>query len=277
MAAENVKGSSARRFLTHLVLILFATFALAPFLWMVVASLKPLAEVEDGSFWPSQWRLDNYAQVFQQIPFARYYFNSIFVALWTTFLVVVTSSMAAFSFARLQWPGRDTLFKGYLATMMIPGLVTMIPNYSLMIRLHLLDSYQGMIIPASFSAFGTFMLRQFMMSVHPSLDEAAEMDGARPWQVYWEVLMPLCKPGLVTLAIFTFMGAYGSFFWPLIMIKSDHLRTLPIGMLYFNTDYGRQTNLLMAASVMNVIPLVVLFIAGQRFFVRGIMLGGVKG
>jgi len=146
-----------------------------------------------------------------------------------------------------------------------------------LIRFHLLDSYQGMIIPASFSAFGTFMLRQFMMSVHPALDEAAEMDGARPWQVYWDVLMPLCKPGLVTLAIFTFMGAYGSFFWPLIMIKSDHLRTLPIGMLYFNTDYGRQTNLLMAASVMNVIPLVVLFIAGQRFFVRGIMLGGVKG
>jgi ABC-type glycerol-3-phosphate transport system permease component len=277
MAAENVKGTTARKVATHVTLLFLAAFALAPFVWMVLASLKPLTEVESGKLLPTVWRFDNYPAVFQQVAFAKYYFNSVFIAAWTTFLVVLTSSMAGFSFARLQWPGREKLFQLYLATMMIPGLVTMIPNYTLMVKLQLLDSYQGMIIPASFSAFGTFMLRQFMMSVHPSLDEAAEMDGARPWQVYWNVIMPLCKPGLVTLAIFTFMGAYGSFFWPLIMVKSDHLRTLPIGMLYFNTDYGRQTNLLMAASVMNVIPLVVLFIAGQRFFVKGIMLGGVKG
>ena len=121
------------------------------------------------------------------------------------------------------------------------------------------------------------MLRQFMMSIHPALDEAAEMDGATPWQIFWDVLMPLCKSGLVTLTIFTFMGSYGSFFWPLVVVKSEHLRTLPIGMMYFDSNYGRQTNLLMAASVMNIIPLIVLFIAGQKYFVKGIMLGGVKG
>ena len=265
------------QWLIHLCLIGLALFSLAPFLWMVLTSMKPLVEVEKLNPIPTKWKFDNYLEVFKQIPFARYYFNSVFVAAWSTFLVVLTSSMAAYSFARLRWPGRDSVFRLYLGTMMIPGLVTMIPNYSLMVKFQLLDSYAGLIIPASFSAFGTFMLRQFMMSVHPSLDESAEMDGATPWQVFWDVIMPLCRPGVITLAIFTFMGSYGSFFWPLIMVKSEHLRTLPVGMLYFDSLYGRQTNLLMAASVMNVIPLIVLFVVGQRFFVKGIMLGAVKG
>ncbi|HEY0867866.1 MAG TPA: carbohydrate ABC transporter permease, partial [Fimbriimonas sp.] len=248
-----------------------------PFTWMVLASLKELKEVESPRLLPTIWHFDNYHQVFEQVPFARYYFNSVFIAAWVTFLVVLTSAMAAYAFARIEWPGRDTLFKFYLGTMMIPGLVTMIPNYSLMVKLQLLDSYQGLIVPAAFSAFGTFMLRQFMLSIHPSLDEAAEIDGASPWKIFWDVVAPLAKPGLATLAIFTFMGSYGSFFWPLIMVKSEHLRTLPIGMMYFDSVYGRQTNLIMAASTMSVVPLVLLFILGQRFFVRGIMLGGVKG
>ncbi len=277
MAAENMRGAKGRSFWTHVVLISLSLFALAPFAWMVLASLKPLSEVESVNPVPTEWRWDNYAKVFEQVPFARYYFNSVFVAAWVTVLVVLTSAMAGYAFARLRWPGRDLLFRAYLGTMMIPGLVTMIPNYSLMVNMKLLDSFQGLVIPAAFSAFGTFMLRQFMMSVHPALDEAAEIDGARPWQIFWDIVMPLCKPGLATLAIFTFMGSYGSFFWPLIMVKSEHLRTLPIGMLFFDTVYGRQTNLLMAASVMNVIPLVALFVAGQKFFVRGILLGGVKG
>jgi multiple sugar transport system permease protein len=185
--------------------------------------------------------------------------------------------MAGFAFARLRWPFRDGVFRLYLATMMIPGVVTMIPNYTLMVWLHLLDSYTGLIVPAAFSAFGTFLLRQFMLTIPPALDEAAAMDGASPWQVFWEVILPLARPGLITLAIFTFMGNYGSFFWPLILIKSEHLRTLPIGMLFFDTNYGRQTNLIMAASVMNIIPLIILFVVSQRFLVRGIQLGAVKG
>lgn len=277
MAADNIKGEKTKKLTTHVVLWVLAAISLLPFFWMVLASLKTLTEVEQLNPIPSVWHWENYAKVFEQVPFARYYFNSVFIAAWCTFLVVLTSSMAAFVFARLQWPGRDHVFRLYLATMMIPGLVTTIPNFSLMVKLQLLDSYQGLIIPASFSAFGTFMLRQFMMSIHPALDESAEVDGARPWQIFWDIVMPLCRPGLVTLAIFTFMGQYGSLFWPLILVKSDALRTLPIGMMYFDSQYGRQTNLMMAASVMNIIPLVVLFVAGQKFFVKGIMLGGVKG
>jgi len=261
----------------HIALVLLSVMALMPFVWMVLASFKELADVESPNLLPSNWHPENYAEVFRQIKYAQYYFNSAFIAAWVTFLTLVTSSMAAYSFARIQWPGRDSIFRLYLATMMIPGLVTMIPNFSLMVQLRLLDSYTGLIVPAAFSAFGTFMLRQFMMSIHPSLDEAAEIDGAKPWQIFWDVVMPLCKPGLATLGIFTFMGSYGSFFWPLILVKSDHLRTLPIGMMYFDGVNGRQTNLIMAASVMSIIPLILLFIAGQKFFVKGIMLGGVKG
>jgi ABC-type glycerol-3-phosphate transport system permease component len=271
-------GYRTGRFIaSHGVLAAMALTMLMPFLWMVLASFKPLEEVEQLNPFPTVWHPENYAKVFEQIPFARYYFNSVFVAAWVTFLQCLTSAMAAYAFARLRWRGRDAVFRLYLATLMIPGVVTMIPNYALMVKLHLLDSYLGLIVPAAFSAFGTFLLRQFMLTIPPSLDEAAAMDGASPWQIFWDLILPLARPGLITLAIFTFMGNYGSFFWPLILIKSEHLRTLPIGMLFFDTNYGRQTNLIMAASVMNIIPLILLFVVSQRFLVRGIQLGAVKG
>jgi multiple sugar transport system permease protein len=177
----------------------------------------------------------------------------------------------------MRWLGRDKVFQLYLATMMIPGAVTMIPNYTMMVKMGLLDSFAGLIIPSAFGAFGVFMLRQFMITIPTALDEAAEIDGASPARIFWDVILPLARPGLITLAIFTFMGNYGSFTWPLIMIKSEHLRTLPIGMLFFDTVYGRQTNLIMAASVMNIIPLIILFVTTQKYLVKGIQLGAVKG
>ncbi|MDB5324480.1 MAG: L-arabinose transport system permease protein AraQ [Phycisphaerales bacterium] len=281
MTPARTTAGKARRMLaavlTHGLLLLLAALTLGPFLWMIVTSFKSLAEVDRTSSLPAVWQWRNYGQVFREIAFARYYFNSVLVALWVTFLQCVTSSLAAFAFARLKWRGRDSVFKLYLATMMIPGVVTMIPNYALMVKLHLLDSYAGLIVPAAFGAFGTFLLRQFMIGIHPALDESAAIDGAGPWTTYSQIILPLVKPGLATLAIFTFLGTYTSFFWPLVMIKSDHLRTLPIGMLYFDSVYGKQTNLLMAASVMNVVPLIIVFAIAQKQLVRGIQLGAVKG
>jgi ABC-type glycerol-3-phosphate transport system permease component len=265
------------KFGIHLILILIAITTLAPFLWMLLTSFKPLAEVESNSPIPTIWQPWNYLEVFKQVPFARYYANSVFIAAWVTFLTVLTSSLAAFAFARLEWKGRNQVFQLYLATMMIPGVVTMIPNYTLMVWLRLMDTYAGLIVPAAFSAFGTFLLRQFMITIPKALDEAATLDGATPWQVYWEVIMPLARSGLITLAIFTFMGNYGSFFWPLIMVKSESLRTLPIGMMYFDGLYGRMTNLLMAASVMSILPPALLFVVLQKYIVKGIQLGAVKG
>lgn len=262
---------------SHLALGLMALTMLAPFLWMLLCSFKPLSEVESPNPVPVSWQPGNYPRVFEQIPFARYYFNSILIAAWVTFLQCITSAMAAYAFSRLRWRGRDTVFKLYLATLMIPGVVTMIPNYTIMVNLGLLDSYIGLIVPAAFSAFGTFLLRQFMLTLPSSLDEAAAIDGASHWRIFWDVIMPLARPGLITLGIFTLLGNFGSFFWPLVMIKSEYLRTLPIGMLYFDSIYGRQTNLLMAASVMNVIPLIILFVVAQKHIVKGIQLGAVKG
>lgn len=262
---------------SHLLLTILSITTLLPFLWMVLASFKPLDELEQLNPIPRAWRPGNYLKVFDKIPFHLYYFNSLFVAAWVTFLTCLTSAMAAYAFARLRWRGRDQVFRLYLATLMIPGVVVMIPNFTLMVKMHLLDSYLGLIVPASFSAFGTFLLRQFMLTIPPSLDESAAIEGASHWQIFWDIIMPLARPGLITLAVFTFMGNYMSFFWPLILVKSEHLRTLPIGMLYFDTLYGRQTNLIMAASVMNIIPLIVFFIVSQKFIIKGIQLGAVKG
>jgi len=277
-APHKDEGSRGRSTLIyHVLLVVMAMTTVLPFVWMVLASFKPQAEIESINPFPSRWHPENYPAVFQQIPFARYYLNSFFIACWVTFLQCLTSAMAAYAFARIQWRGRDTVFKLYIATMMIPGVVTMIPNYTLMVKLGLLDSYAGLIIPASFSAFGTFLLRQFMLTIPQSLDEAASIDGASHWQIFWNVIMPMTRPGLITLSIFVFLGNYRSFFWPLILIKSEYLRTLPIGMLYFDSIYGKQTNVLMAATLMCIIPLIILFITGQKFIVKGIQLGAVKG
>jgi len=273
--------STGRFYVSHAFLIAVALTMLLPFLWMIFASFKPMNEIEQFRLnpLPVEWHPENYTDVLnnKDISFKRYYFNSVFVAAWVTLLSCFTSSLAAFAFARMRWPGRDLVFKLYLGTMMIPGVVTMIPNYTLMVKLHLLDSYTGLIVPAAFTAFGTFLLRQFMLTIPRSLDEAATIDGASYWQVFADVILPLARPGLIVLAIFTFMGNYGSFFWPLVLIKSEHLRTLPIGMLYFDTMYGRQTNLIMAASVMNIVPLILLFVLLQKYLVQGIQLGAVKG
>lgn len=280
METRGVPRTAGKVALSHAVLLVLALSTLTPFLWMVLASFKPLKEIE-GTLNPfpsaGHWQPSNYVKVFEQIRFARYYFNSIFIASWVTVLQTLTSAMAAYAFSRLRWRGRDQVFKLYLATLMVPGVVTMIPNYALMVKLHLLDNYLGLIVPASFSAFGTFLLRQFMMGIPRAMDEAASIDGASHWRIFWDVILPLARPGLITLAIFTFMGSYGSFFWPLILVKSDALRTLPIGMLYFDSVYGKQTNLIMAASVMNITPLIILFVTTQKYLVKGIQLGGVKG
>ena len=263
----------------HLALVSVSLCLILPFVWMVLTSLKPLAEVGGENWLPSSplWR--NYLDVFrtEEILFGRWYWNSVFVAAWVTFLQVFTSSLAAFSFSRIRWPGRDRVFVMYLATMMLPGLVMMIPNYQVMVKLGLVDSYPGLVLPASFSAFGTFLLRQFMLTIPSTLDEAAEIDGAGAWRLYWEIILPLSRPGLITLTIFTFIGNYHSFFWPIVMLKSVHRYTLPIGLLFFDSTRGQSTHLLMAAITMSVLPMVVVFVVLQKHLVRGIQLGAVKG
>ncbi len=277
-----------RSLIKHVGLILIAICMAVPFLWMLGTSIKPHHEVENLSLVPKQPQPENYAIVLRQAPepytgkfldldFPKWYFNSVFIAAWVTVLQVLTSSMAAYAFARLQWPGRDKVFLLYLGTMMIPGMVTMLPNYQIMVGLNLVNTYQGLIIPAAFSAFGTFLLRQFMIGIPRSYDEAAEIDGANHLQTFLDVILPMARPGLVALSIFTFLGNFQSFFWPLVMVKDDAMRTIPVGLLSFNGQYGQQTELIMAATVMNVVPLIILFVVMQKQLISGIQLGGVKG
>ncbi|MCX7016257.1 MAG: carbohydrate ABC transporter permease [Candidatus Sumerlaeota bacterium] len=261
----------------HVVLALMGATMGLPFLWMVLTSLKTVPEVGLENWLPAapQWR--NYAEVFKVISFARFYWNSIFVSSWITFLQVLTSALAAFSFARLRWPGRDRVFFLYLSTMMVPPMVMMLPAYQIAITLRLVDTFPGLIIFGAFSPFGTFLLRQFMLTLPTELDEAAEIDGASKWRVFWDVILPLARPGLITLAIFTFVGSYQSMTWPLVMLRSMHKYTLPIGLMFFDSTRGQATHLLMAAVTMSVLPMIVLFVLLQRYLVRGIQLGAIKG
>jgi len=269
-------------------LCLLAVIMSIPFIWMVGASFKPRAEVEEINIIPRNPTARNYPVVLDAEPdpatgkllgmrFGRWYFNSVMMATCITLLQVFTSAMAAYAFSRMHWKGRDKVFLLYLGTMMIPGVVTMIPNFQVMVYFGFLNSYRGLIVPAAFTAFGTFLLRQFMLSIPKSLDEAAKIDGANHWMIFWNVIMPLARPGLIALAIVVFLGAYQSFFWPLIMLTDDQLYPMSVGMLFLDNTYGRQTEYIMAATVMNVIPLIIIFCIFQKFMVKGLQLGGVKG
>lgn len=282
--------AGTRGLVFYLLLCTGAFLMTLPFVWMVFGSFKPRIEAEEVHFVPHVWQPENYEIVLRLAPdkitgelldikFGRFYYNSIFVTLAVTLIQLVTCAMAAYAFSRIRWAARDKVFFLYLATLMIPGVVLMIPNFQLMVLFGMVDTYRGLIIPAAFagSAFGTFLLRQFMLTIPRSLDEAAAIDGASHWQIFWDLILPLSRAGLVTLAIFTILANYQSFFWPLVMLRTEELFPLPIGLLQLDTSYGKQTELILAATVMATVPLIVIFVAAQRVIVRGIQLGAVKG
>ncbi|UCD55680.1 MAG: carbohydrate ABC transporter permease [Candidatus Omnitrophota bacterium] len=273
-----------KKFFVYILLSLGALTMILPFLWMISTSLKPYSSVfifniADIKWIPKPVCWKNYLDVWKVVPFARFYINSIFVTSCVTFGQVATSSLAAYSFARLRFPGRDKLFFAYLATMMIPGSVTMIPVFALMRIFGWIDTYKALIIPAVFTAYGTFLLRQFFITIPRDLEDAAKIDGCSLWGIFWNVILPLSKTALATLTIFVALGNWVSFMWPLLVTNSIAKRTLPIGLAYFQELYQHaQPNwgLLMAGSVVATIPLIVIFIFNQRFFVEGIKLTGMK-
>jgi len=267
------------RGLLYLVLISGALFALLPFAWMASTSLKSLPEV---ARWPIQWipsdpQWQNYATVFDHVPFLRFYANTIFVTLLRTLGLLITSSMAGYAFARLRFPGRDVLFLIYLGTMMVPGQVTIIPRFITMRLLHWIDSYQALIVPGLFSAFGVFLMRQFFMGIPRSLDDAAVLDGATHLDIFWRVCLPLSVPALATAVIFAFVGSWNDFLWPLIIINSVEKLVLSVGLSHFQDLYYTEWALLMAASMMAMAPVLLVYVLAQRYFVQGIALTGIKG
>jgi multiple sugar transport system permease protein len=261
----------------HLLLIFFGAFILLPFLIMLVASLAPREDILRRSFDVARFSLDNYVETFRVVPFGRYYLNSIIVSIGTVALQLLVASLAAFAFARLRFRGRDGLFLLYLATLMIPFQVTMIPNFILIRFLGWFNSYQALILPSAFSVFSTFLLRQYFLGLPLDYDEAARIDGASSWRIWWQVILPLSGPVLATLTIFNFQGAWNDFLWPLVIIRSPQMRTIPIGLSSFQGQYNTEWHLLMAGSVVALLPVLIIYILGQNWFVRGITLSGMGG
>ncbi len=263
----------------HAILIGGSAFMLLPFIWMLSTSLK---EPRDIFTYPPIWipsRLvwENYSEAISAMPFGRFYLNSFVVAVSVTFLQILTSSLAAFAFARLRFRGREALFLLYLATLMIPFQVTMIPNFIVIRFLGWYDSYQALILPTAFSAFSTFLLRQYFLGIPMDLDEAARMDGASSWRIWWQVIMPLSGPVIAALTVFIFLGSWNNFLWPLVITTSLEMRTLPVGLSAFQGQYNVQWHLLMAGAVIALIPVLVVYVAAQKWFVRGITLSGMGG
>ncbi len=242
-----------------------------------------LLKEADATVFPPIWLppyldLDGYFGVFTVQPFGRYILNSAVVAVTVMAAQLVTASLGAYAFARLQFPGRDKLFLLYLATMLIPAEVTIVPTFVLVSRVRLVDSLAGLIVPGLFSVFTTFLLRQFLLTIPFELEDAAKMDGAGYLRRYAQIVMPLSQPALATAAIFIFIGTWRSFLWPLILIRTRELRTVPIGMAAIQQEQGHtDVPQLMAGSVMAIVPVIMVFLCLQRFYIEGVAMSGIKG
>lgn len=262
----------------HLLIYAAALATVAPFIWMALASFKSLDEilVYPPKWLPDEFQIENYLDAFRAAPFARFYFNSVVVAVAVTLGQLITCSMAAFAFARLKFWGREALFLIFLGTMMIPGQVTMIPGFMVLHWLGWIDSYKALIVPGLASAFGTFLLRQFFLTIPRELEDAAYIDGCSRAGVLWRIMLPLSKPALATLAIFTFMGVFNDFLWALIVVNSEEMRTVQLGLAVFRDRYVTQWDKLMAGSVMATMPILLIFFFAQKYFIKGITLSGLK-
>jgi multiple sugar transport system permease protein len=267
-----------RAVLLHIVMVILSFLMIMPFLWMVSTSLKNMNEMYAiPPIWiPREVMWSNYRYMFESAPWLLYFFNTVKVTGLVVVGQIVVCSMAAFAFARLRFPGRDALFFMLLGTMMIPYHVTMIPTFQILRKLGWLDTHQALIVPALFAAFGVFLLRQFFMTLPRELEQAAMIDGCGYPRIFLNVILPNAKPALTTLAIFTFMGTWNDFLGPLIYLNSDHLKTLTLGLATFQGVYTNQWNYMMAGALIVSLPILIVYMFAQRYFVQGIVMSGLK-
>jgi len=276
---EHSFPQSAARALKYLVLAGGAFLMVFPFVWMMIASLMTAGEIQmRPPVWlPAQPQFDNYSELARSIPIGRLYFNSLFTSGIIVLGVLLSSSLAGFAFAKYRFPGRELLFYLILATMMIPFFVTLIPVFFIVRQLGWIDTYQGLVVPGLASAHGIFLTRQFMVTVPAELLDAARIDGASEPMIYWRIVIPLVQPALASLGTFTFIGSWNNVLWPLRVLNSRELFTLPLGINSLRSLYADNTNLLMAGTAVAVVPMLLLFVFLQRYFIKGIALTGLKG
>jgi multiple sugar transport system permease protein len=279
LAAERSGWASGTvRLLVYTSLVLVTLVMLLPFIWMAFTSVKPEADVVrfPPELFPTTFTFDHYLDIWDRIPFARLFLNTLVFAGGVTALSLFFDSLTAYALARLEFPGRDVLFILILLTMMLPFQVTLIPLFRLLGDLDWINTYQGLIVPRATNAFGIFFLRQFFLSIPRDLEDAARMDGASEWRIYRRVILPLSIPALLTLGLFHFMYNWNDLLWPLIIATEQDMQTLPAGLALFMGQHVTEYGLLMAGSVLALLPMVVAFLLIQRSFVEGIATTGLK-
>ncbi len=266
------------KILKHSILIAGAFLMLFPFFWALSTSFKSLREVFRNPFSliPLHPTFGNYVALFNKIPFARYLLNSFIVASLTTILQIVTAMLSAYAFSRLKFKGRNLIFYAFLATMMIPGQLLMIPQYLIVAKFGWINTYQGLILPYAATAVTTFFLRQFFMSIPKDLEDAAVIDGCNSLQVLVKIFLPLSKPAISTIAVFSFMWSWNSYFWPLLIVNVPQMRTVQLGLAMFRNEGGMQWGQFMAGSVIATLPILIAYFFAQKHFIKSITLTGLK-
>jgi multiple sugar transport system permease protein len=269
---------TAQAALLYVVLGGVAILTLLPLLWMVSASLMPTGEATalPPRLFPSSVTLEHYRALFTRLSLARYALNSALLAVGVTLISLLLNSMAGYAFAKFRFGGRDRIFQTLLAALVIPAQVAMLPLFLMLKEMGVINTYWGVIIPGMASVFGIFLMRQYALSIPDSLLDAARIDGAGEFRIYWSLVLPACTPILVTLAIFTFMGTWNDFLWPLIVLTDDRLYTLPVAIANLAGEHVQDIELMMAGAVLTVLPVVVVFMALQRYYIAGIMSGSLK-
>ncbi|MEK4358082.1 carbohydrate ABC transporter permease [Paenibacillus sp. FSL M7-1455] len=274
------RGLRLSTVLLHIILLIGACIMALPFIWMLLSSLKDLSQV---FIVPPKWIPDpfvwsNFKTSLTALPFGKAYFNSFYINVIVVASQLFTCSMAAYAFAKIRFPLREPLFVLFLATMMVPGQVTIIPLYLMMKSIGWLDSHLSIIVPAAlFNAFGVFLLRQFFRGIPKEMEEAAIVDGANRWTIYARIMLPLVKPALSALGIFTFLGMWNSFFYPLIFLNTPEKFTVPMMLNLYRGMYSTDWTLMMAGASIALIPVLIVYIIGQRYIIEGVTLSGIKG
>ncbi len=263
----------------HVALAFGARVTLTPLAWMVSASLMPAGDATSvpPRFVPRQVTFEHYVALFTRLELARHFWSSAVVTVSATLLSVLVTGFAGYAFAKLQFRGRDRIFRGLTLALVVPAQVGMLPLFLLLKSMGFVNTIAGVVIPFMASVFGIFMIRQYALSIPDDLLDAARVDGASEARIYWTIVVPVLRPILVTLAVFTFLSAWNDFMWPLIVLSDDAKYTLPVALASLSGEHVQDTELMMAGSVLTVLPVVVLFIALQRAYIRGVMMGSVKG
>ena len=271
-------GRELERAAIYALLVLGLVLTLAPLLWMLSASLMPAGEanVYPPRLLPSRVTFEHYTALFTRLHLARYFLNSLFIASAITAISLLINSMAGYAFAKLRFRGSERIFRLLLSALVIPAQVAMLPLFLMLKQIGLINSWWGVIVPGMASIFGIFLIRQYALSIPDSLLEAARIDGAGEFKIYRLVVLPICKPILVTLAIFTFMGAWNDFMWPLVVLTDERMYTLPVALANLLGEHVQDTELMMAGSVLTILPVLLLFVFVQRAYIEGITAGSLK-